>query len=198
MESRPPHRDFHLKFPLRQIEAATQRFALENPSSSKELFCVILLGPQTAAKAPLARHIHNASRRAARPFVRIDCRHSAGVQFAALNGTMRSTRPIVGDDETPRHFFRFAAGGTLFFDHWDPATECECSRLFAELKSAQAMPLAAADPFALDVAVTIAVDVRWTDCDDDECLMVQAPLSQLKEYVVYLATAAEASLLVSN
>lgn len=198
MDSRPPHSDFHVNFPLRQIEAATRRFALEAPSASEDLLCVVLLGPQAAAKAPLARRIHNASQRAARPFVRIDCRHSTGVQFAALNGTMRSTRSIVADDEPPRHFFRFAAGGTLFFDHWDPVTECECSRLFAELKSAHAMPLAAADPFALDLAVTIAVDVRWTDCDEDECLMVHVPLPRLKEYVAYLATAAEANLLAAN
>lgn len=198
MDSQSPHRDFHIDFPLRQIEAATRRFALEAPSTSLDLLCAVLLGPQAAAKASLARRIHSASRRAARPFVRIDCRHSAGVQFAALNGTMRSTRPIAGDGEPPRHFFRFAAGGTLFFDHWDPVTECECSHLFGELKSAHAKPLTAADPFALDVAVTIAVDVRWTDCGDDECLMVHVPLPQLKEYVAYLSKAAEADLLAAN
>jgi hypothetical protein len=120
------------------------------------------------------------------------------VDVNALNGTMRSTRPIAGDDEPPRHFFRFAAGGTLFFDHWDPAIACECSRLFADLKSAHAKPLAAANPFAIDVAVTIAVDVRWTDGDDDECLMVHVPLPRLKEYVAYLATAAVADLLAAN
>lgn len=198
MDSRRPHRDFHIDFPLRQIEVATRRFALEAPSTSEDLLCVVLLGPQAAAKATLARRIHSASRRAASPFVRFDCRHSAGVQFAALNGTMRSTRPIAGDDETPRPFFRFATGGTLFFDHWDPVTAGECSQFFAELKSAHAKPLAAADPFALDVAVTIAVDVRWTDGDDDECLMVHVPLPRLKEYVAYLATAAEADLLAAN
>lgn len=198
MESRPPHRDFHINFPLRQIEAVTQRFAREVPPASDELLCIVLLGPRSAAKAQLAHRLHNASQRAARPFVRIDCRHSAGVQFASLNGTMRSTRPIVGDDEPPRHFFRFAAGGTLFFDHWDPVTGCECAQLFAELKSAHAKPLAAADPFALNAAVTIAVDVRWTDCGDDKCLMVHVPLPRLKEYVAYLATAAAADLLAAN
>lgn len=198
MEPSSAQRHFHINAPLRQIETATHRFAQEVPAASGETLCAVLLGPSTAAKAQLARQIHNASSRAARPFIRIDCRHSAGIQFATFNGTMRSTRPIAGDGDPPRHFFHFATGGTLFFDHWDPVAECECERLFAELKSSRKTPLAAADPFSLDVAVTIAIDVSWTDGSDDECLLVHVPLAQLKEYVAYLATTAEAELLTAN
>ncbi|WP_428307428.1 sigma 54-interacting transcriptional regulator [Lacipirellula sp.] len=183
---------------LRQVEAATRRFAIEFPPDDQELLAVLLIGPCAANKVDLARRLHGIGPRSPKPFVRIDCRHSAGVQFAALNGTIRSTRPIAGTDDPPRHFFRIANGGTLFFDHWLPGTRTTCAHLFAELNRSHSAPLAAADPFAIDVAVTIAVDARWTDRGDDECLMMHVPLATLDDYLAYLNADAHAELLAAN
>ena len=198
MEHSRPHGCSILDLQLRQVDAATRRFALEVPPAADEFLALVLIGPCGADKADLARRLHAGSPRSLKPFVRIDCRHSAGVQFAALNGTIRSTRPIAGADDPPRHFLRFANGGTLFFDHWRPNTAAACSHLFAELRYAHETPLLAADPFAFDVAVTVAIDARWTDRRDDECLMIHVPLRSLDRYVAYLSSDAKSELLASN
>lgn len=198
MEHSRPHNCTILDLQLRQIDAATRRFALEMPPAANEFLAIVLIGPCAADKADLARRIHASSSRTLKPFVHIDCRHSAGVQFAALNGTVRSTRPIAGADDPPRHFLRFANGGTLFFDHWRPNTAAACSHLFAELRYAHETPLLAADPFALEVAVTVAIDARWTDRGDDECLMIHVPLAMLGEYMAYLKEDSQAELLTAN
>ena len=198
MEHSRPHGCSILDLQLRHIDAATRRFALEAPPAADEFLALVLIGPCAAEKADLARRLHSSGSRSLKPFVHIDCRHSAGVQFAALNGTIRSTRPIAGADDPPRHFLRFANGGTIFFDHWRPDSTAICSRLFAELSYAHEAPLLAADPFAFDVAVTVAIDARWTDAGDDECLMIHVPLSTLDRYVGYLGYAARAELLAAN
>ena len=198
MEHSRPHGCLILDLQMRQVDAATRRFALEAPPAADEFLALVLIGPYAAEKADLARRLHVSGPRSLKPFVQIDCRHSAGVQFAALNGTIRSTRPIAGADDPPRHFLRFANGGTIFFDHWRPDTAAACRHLFAELKYAHETPLPAADPFAFDVAITIAIDSRWLDHGEDECLMIHVPLATLDLYVAYLASAAEAELLAAN
>lgn len=190
---------FLLETSVRCIETATRRFAKHAPQANDQVFAIVLLGPTAADKANLARRLHGVGPRANRSFVRIDCRHPAGVQFATLNGVIRNTRPIAGADEPPRHFLRVAAGGTLFFDHWNPAAAHQCAHLLGDLKSTPAVPLAAADPFCIDAAVTVSVDVHWTDgSEDDECMMLQVPLPLVGEYLASLVAETSASLLAAN
>lgn len=192
------HQEFRFESSVRHIQNATRRFAQRVTVSKSETLAMVLLGPAATPKADIAQRLHGMGPRSARPFVRIDCRHPAGIQFATLNGATRSTRPIAGADEPPRHFLHVANGGTIFFDHWSQETARQCAHLFEELRGCREAPLAAADPFCIDAAIIIAVDVKWIDGSDEDALLIHVPLPQLEQYIGHLAHDADAERLAAN
>jgi len=91
---------------MRAILSAADRIATTDA-------CVLISGEKGTGKELLARHIHAASPRRNRPFVRIDCQDST-IGGAGSEMSSELARELAGG--TAAAWFERARGGTLFLD----------------------------------------------------------------------------------
>ena len=90
---------------MRAILSAAERIATTD-------VCVLIIGERGTGKELLARHIHAASHRATRPFIRVDCQELAASQGASLSAALAQD---AGSGMACALLER-ARGGTLFLD----------------------------------------------------------------------------------
>ena len=76
---------------------------------------VLILGENGTGKEHIARHLHEKSKRAGKPFVSVDCGSiSAGLASSAFFGHVKGA--FTGAESTQKGYFHEAEGGTLFLD----------------------------------------------------------------------------------
>ena len=118
---------------------------------------VLLRGESGTGKELLARAIHDASRRAGRPYLTINMAAIPQALAASeLFGTARGA--FTGADRKRQGYFRRAAGGTLFLDEIGEAPEEVQPLLLRVLESGEIQTVGSAEPRHVDVRVIAATD----------------------------------------
>ncbi|MGM0536259.1 MAG: sigma-54-dependent Fis family transcriptional regulator [Pseudomonadota bacterium] len=164
----PRHR--HLSVPSAQasMEAvpALDRLAADDPVMNRllklarrlrnEEVSVLLTGETGTGKEVLARALHDSGRRAAKPFVAVNCAAipEALVEselFGYLPGAFTGGRP-----KGMRGLIQQADGGTLFLDEIGDMPLPLQSRLLRVLAEREVMPLGADTPVKVDIRVITA------------------------------------------
>ncbi len=116
---------------------------------------VLLLGETGTGKDLLARAIHGASPRAARPFVVFDCGAVAPTLIeSALFGHARGA--FTGADSDRAGVFELAHGGTLFLDEIGELPLALRPKLLRALETGQVQRLGASAPTTVDVRIMAA------------------------------------------
>ncbi|HSV71170.1 MAG TPA: sigma-54-dependent Fis family transcriptional regulator [Methylibium sp.] len=119
---------------------------------------ILILGEAGSGKELLARTIHAESQRRARPFVGVQCASTAeAVLEAELFGYAEGVYPGVRRKGAVGKLVE-AAGGTLFLDEVGGLPVGLQARLLRALQERKVLPLGAAAPVAIDVAVVAATD----------------------------------------
>lgn len=113
---------------------------------------VLIEGPTGTGKEVLARYIHNASARAAAPFVALNC---AAMPEAMLEAMLFGHRKgaFTGATEAAEGFFRAADGGTLLLDELGEMPIGLQAKLLRALQEGEVVPLGATQPVKVDVRV---------------------------------------------
>ncbi|MCA9678577.1 MAG: sigma 54-dependent Fis family transcriptional regulator, partial [Myxococcales bacterium] len=133
---------------MRRLFAAARRAAASSAS-------VLLLGETGTGKDVLARAIHDASPRAARPYVVFDCGAVApSLIESALFGHVRGA--YTGADTDRPGVFEWAHGGTLFLDEIGELAPSLQPKLLRALESGAVTRVGATTPTPIDVRVIAA------------------------------------------
>ncbi|WP_448586543.1 sigma 54-interacting transcriptional regulator [Thermaurantiacus sp.] len=118
---------------------------------------VLLTGPSGTGKEVLARYIHAESRRAAAPFLALNC--------AALPEAMTETLlfghekgAFTGADGAAPGLFRAASGGTLFLDEVGELAPGLQAKLLRAIEAREVLPLGATRPVPVDVRLVAATN----------------------------------------
>src|SRR5512145_2613524 len=118
---------------------------------------VLILGESGTGKELLARALHQASPRAAGPFVPVDCGAIAeGVLESELFGHARGA--FTGAQTARRGLFEEAAGGTLFLDEIGDVGPGLQARLLRALQEGTIRPVGANEPIPVDARVVAATN----------------------------------------
>lgn len=118
---------------------------------------VLLRGESGTGKELAARAIHDASRRAGRPYLAINMAAVPQALAAAeLFGTARGA--FTGADRKRRGYFRRADGGTLFLDEIGETPDDVQPLLLRVLESGEIQTLGSAEPRRVGVRVIAATD----------------------------------------
>ena len=112
---------------------------------------ILIAGEIGTGKGVVAREIHALSRRAARPFVEVDC---AAVTDVDLFGHAARTEPGM---------FEAADGGTLFLDDVDALSLERQGAVLAVIERGSVRRLGAQEPRSVDVRVLVATHVDLGD-----------------------------------
>ena len=126
---------------------------------------VLLEGPTGTGKEVLARFVHRCSRRAAGPFVAVNC---AAMPEAMLEGLLFGHRKgaFTGAGEAREGLFRAADGGTLLLDEIGELPLGLQAKLLRALQEGEVLPLGDTTPVKVDVRVvactnrTLAAEVE--------------------------------------
>jgi two-component system, response regulator FlrC len=126
---------------------------------------VLLEGPTGTGKEVLARFVHRCSRRAAGPFVAVNC---AAMPEAMLEGLLFGHRKgaFTGAGETREGLFRAADGGTLLLDEIGELPLSLQAKLLRALQEGEVLPLGDTSPVKVDVRIiactnrTLAAEVE--------------------------------------
>jgi two-component system response regulator AtoC len=133
--------------------AMQQVFQLVDQVSAADA-TVLITGERGTGKEAVAREIHNRSRRAAGPFVAVDCAaipepHLEGELFGHARGAAGHTGPSRG-------LFEQAEGGTLFVDEIGELPPALQPRLLRALQEHKVRPAGADAEVAVDVRLVAA------------------------------------------
>lgn len=132
-------------------------------ASVKEIACsiaarrstVLILGETGSGKEMLARHIHELSDRADKPFVPVDCSSLADSLFESeLFGHVRGA--FTGAIRDSLGFIRSANGGTLFLDEIGELSLPMQAKLLRVVQERYVVPVGDARPCPVDVRIVCA------------------------------------------
>jgi len=136
---------------------------LKTAFSMAEYDCpILLLGETHTGKEAFARLIHCASKRAARPFIAVNCAAIPGTLIESrLFGHLKEAFPGAGRDH--KGCFEQADGGTLFLDELGvlPA-QCQ-AKLLRALEQGKIQPLGGNQESSVNVRVIAATSVDIKD-----------------------------------
>ncbi|HWH73637.1 MAG TPA: sigma-54-dependent Fis family transcriptional regulator [Methylibium sp.] len=131
---------------------------------------VLILGEAGSGKELLARTIHAESQRRGAPFVSVQCASTPEVTLEAeLFGYAEGYYPGARRKGSPGKLVE-AAGGTLFLDEVGGLPLALQARLLRALQERKVLPLGAAAPVAIDVAVLAATDRNPRELIDSQAL----------------------------
>jgi DNA-binding NtrC family response regulator len=134
--------------------AMRRLFALARRAAQTQA-TVLLLGETGTGKDVLARAIHDASSRAAAPYVVFDCGAVApGLIESALFGHVRGA--FTGADADRPGVFEWAHGGTLFLDEIGELAPALQPKLLRALETGQVTRVGTTTPVTVDVRVIAA------------------------------------------
>ena len=116
---------------------------------------VLLCGESGSGKEYVARQIHGASRRAAGPFVAVDCTTLRDTLFESqLFGHVRGA--FTGADHATLGLFRAADGGTLMLDEVGELPLGMQAKLLRCIQERAVVPVGGTEPIAADVRLIAA------------------------------------------
>jgi len=152
--------------PTRPVRAAALVF--QDPRSVELLRRLERLGPSDATvlvtgetgtgKELVARHLHDRSRRAGRPFVAVNCAAlSEGLVDSELFGHERGA--FTGALGAREGWFAAAQGGTLFLDEIGDLPPSVQVRLLRVLQQREIVPVGSRQPIPIDVRLIAATHV---------------------------------------
>jgi DNA-binding NtrC family response regulator len=134
--------------------AMRRLFALARRAAQTQA-TVLLLGETGTGKDVLARAIHDASSRAAAPYVVFDCGAVApSLIESALFGHVRGA--FTGADTDRPGVFEWASGGTLFLDEIGELAPALQPKLLRALETGQVTRVGTTTPVSVDVRVVAA------------------------------------------
>jgi DNA-binding NtrC family response regulator len=134
--------------PMRQVYAQLARLAVTDLS-------VLLEGETGTGKELAARGLHDASRRAAQPFVVLDCTSiPPELAESVLFGHQRGA--FTGADETRIGMVQAAQGGTLFLDEIGELPLALQPKLLRVLERRQVVPVGTTQPRDVDIRLVSA------------------------------------------
>lgn len=113
---------------------------------------VLFEGPTGTGKEVFARFIHRCSRRAAGPFIAVNC---AAMPEAMLEGLLFGHRKgaFTGAGEAREGLFRAADGGTLLLDEIGELPLALQAKLLRTLQEGEVLPLGDTSPVKVDVRI---------------------------------------------
>jgi transcriptional regulator with PAS, ATPase and Fis domain len=118
---------------------------------------VMVLGETGSGKEMLARHIHNNSPRAAKPFIPVDCSSLSDNLFESeLFGHVKGA--FTGANRDSLGFIRAADGGTLFLDEIGELSLHLQSKLLRVLQEKCVVPVGDFRPRSVDIRVVSATN----------------------------------------
>jgi two-component system response regulator FlrC len=123
---------------------------------------VLITGQSGAGKEVIARRIHGRSRRAAGPFVALNC---AALPETLLEAELFGVKKgaYTGADEDRLGHFERAEGGTLLLDEIGDLPLSLQAKLLRALEERRVMPLGGAEPVPVDIRVVAATQRDLVD-----------------------------------
>jgi Nif-specific regulatory protein len=138
--------------------ALARVLAMAHVAASSDV-AVLLLGETGSGKSALARAIHDASTRAQRPFVELNC---AAIPEALVESELFGAEKGAHSTATRRITGKLAAadGGTLLLDEIGELPQESQAKLLAFLQSKKFFMLGASTPTSVDVRVIAATNTQ--------------------------------------
>ncbi len=118
---------------------------------------IMILGETGAGKEMLASYVHRRSKRAAKPFIPVDCSSLADTLFESeLFGHIKGA--YTGATRDSLGFIRSAEGGTLFLDEIGELSLPLQSKLLRVLQERVVTPVGSTKPIPVDIRVLCATN----------------------------------------
>ncbi len=118
---------------------------------------VLILGPSGTGKELIARAIHSCGKRAAKPFIPVDCAVTTGTLFAShMFGHVKGS--FTGATSSTLGCFRAAEGGTIFLDELGEMELELQAKLLRVLQQRTVVPVGSHDEVPVDVRVVAATN----------------------------------------
>jgi len=118
---------------------------------------VLILGPSGTGKELVARAIHATGRRAAKPFIPVDCAVTTGTLFAShMFGHVKGS--FTGATSSTLGCFRAADGGTIFLDEIGEMELELQAKLLRVLQQRTVVPVGSHEEIPVDVRVVAATN----------------------------------------